>query len=64
MLDADGNVTKAHSMNPVPFIIRDKKVTLRHKGNLTNIAPTILKYMDIAIPDEMKDTRVLLIDEE
>ena len=64
MLDAEGNVKKAHSLNPVPFIVRDKKVSLRHKGDLTNIAPTILKYMDIAIPEEMQDTRVLLLDEE
>jgi 2,3-bisphosphoglycerate-independent phosphoglycerate mutase len=64
MLDAEGNPVKSHSMNPVPFVIRDKKVNLRHRGDLTNIAPTILKYMDIAIPEEMKDTRVLLLDEE
>ena len=64
MLDSEENTTKSHSMNPVPFVIRDKKISLRHKGNLTNIAPTILQYMDIAIPEEMKETRVLLIDEE
>ena len=64
MLDGDGKEKKAHSMNPVPFVVRDKKVNLRHKGDLTNIAPTILKYMDIAIPEEMKDTRVLLVDDE
>ena len=31
----------------------DKKVSLKN-GSLTSVAPTILKYMDIAIPKEMK----------
>ena len=48
MLDKDGTMLTTHSTNPVPFIIRDKHVNLKHKGDITQIAPTILKYMDIA----------------
>ena len=42
----------------------DKRVSLKHKGDLTEIAPTILKYMDIAIPKEMKETKTLFIEED
>ncbi len=64
MLDKNGEIITTHSMNPVPFIIRDKHVTLKHRGDLTQIAPTILKYMDIAIPKEMKDTKTLFVEED
>ena len=61
MIDDDGNICTTHSLYPVPFIITDKKVKLEN-GNLTQVAPTILKYMDIALPKEMKDTKPLIID--
>lgn len=64
MLNSDGEAMKVHSMNPVPFIIRDKHVNLKHKGDITQIAPTIIKYMDIAIPKQMKSTRTLFNDED
>lgn len=64
MLDENGNVLTTHSMNPVPFVIRDKYVKLKHKGNITQIAPTILNYMDIAIPKSMQDTKSLFVDDE
>ena len=37
----------------------DKKIKLEN-GDLTSFAPTLLKYMDIAIPKEMKNTEILL----
>lgn len=64
MLSESGEIITTHSMNPVPFIIRDKHVNLKHKGNISQIAPTILKYMDIAIPKEMKETKTLFNEEE
>ena len=64
MLDNDGGVITTHSTNPVPFIIRDKHVDLKHKGDITQIAPTILRYMDIAIPKEMKETKTLFHEED
>ena len=44
--------SKFDGVGLVPFIMCDKKVKLT-KGSLSNIAPTILKYMDIAVPKEM-----------
>ena len=49
-----------NTINPVPFIITDNKVKIEN-GDLTNVAPTILKYMDISIPKEMKDTDDLFV---
>lgn len=64
MLDSEGNKITTHSMYPVPFVIRDKHVSLKHKGDITQIAPTILKYMDIAIPKQMDGTKTLFQEEE
>ena len=38
----------------------DDKIKLKSTGSLINIAPTILDYMDIARPVEMKDSESLL----
>jgi 2,3-bisphosphoglycerate-independent phosphoglycerate mutase len=57
MIDYDtGTPFTAHTTNPVPFIacgeaFRGK--TLRTGGRLADIAPTMLKAMGIAIPEEM-----------
>ena len=59
MINEDGTPNKGHTANPVPFIIRDKNVVLKSKGYITQVAGTILKYMDIAIPKEMKDAGIL-----
>ena len=40
-----------------------EKITLKEKGDLTNIAPTILKYMDIAIHKEMKESKDLILED-
>jgi bisphosphoglycerate-independent phosphoglycerate mutase (AlkP superfamily) len=37
----------------------DKKIKLEN-GDLISFAPTLLKYMDIAIPKEMKNTEILI----
>lgn len=58
MIDEEGNKVTTHSLYPVPFIITDKKVKLKN-GDLTMVAPTILKYMDIALPRDMKQTKDL-----
>ena len=61
MLNLDGTPCTTHSTALVPFIVCDKKVKLKEKGSLVNVAPTILDYMDIAIPKEMEETESLLI---
>ncbi len=61
MLDEFNNPVTTHTTSKVPFIITDPNVSLKKSGDLTNVAPTILEYMDIALPDEMADTPSLLI---
>lgn len=61
MIDEEENPVTTHTLAKVPFIIVDEGITLKEEGDLTNIAPTILDYMDIAKPKEMKDTESLII---
>ena len=53
-INEDGSPNTAHTLNPVPFFIIDKswKGNIQ-PGKLGDIAPTILKMMDIDIPAEM-----------
>ena len=60
--DGDAPVT-SHSMAPVPFILMDKHVKLKEKGTITMVIPTLLEYVDIAIPKEMKETKSLIVKE-
>jgi len=55
MLDEQGNVMTAHSMNEVPFLLvhLNEKDTNLHNGKLCDIAPTILDLMKIKKPIEM-----------
>lgn len=59
MLDDNNKVVTTHTLSKVPFIILDKNVSLKKEGDLTMVAPTILEYMDIALPEEMKETEDL-----
>lgn len=43
----------AHTTDPVPFILVQKKVRLREGGVLADVAPTVLELMGIDIPKEM-----------
>lgn len=54
MKNEDGSPNTAHTLNPVPLFIIDKhwRGTVR-SGKLGDIAPTILKMMNIPIPAEM-----------
>lgn len=60
MVDDNGNKITKHTTNPVPFIVTDKNIMLNDvNGNLSNIAPTILEYMNINIPVEMTSKSLL-----
>ena len=50
-----GEVLTSHTINPVPFIYvtNDPKKQLREGGILSDIAPTMLEEMGMAIPVEM-----------
>ena len=63
MINPDGSPCTTHTTSKVPFIIVDNKIKMQETGTLVNVAPTILDYMDIAIPSEMADTESLLIEE-
>ena len=51
-------VTK-HTTNPVWFIVTDKNYTIAPGGKLANIAPSILKYLNINIPLEMDEKPII-----
>lgn len=53
-INEDGTPNTAHTLNPVPLFIIDKtwKGNVQ-PGKLGDIAPTILKMMDISIPEQM-----------
>lgn len=54
MIDSDGNIMTAHSLNDVPLInISDDARPLSDGGRLCDIAPTLLKLMGLEIPEEM-----------
>lgn len=61
MQNENGERVTTHTTSMVPFILTDEKVKLKEIGDLTNVAPTILEYMDIAVPKEMKETASLII---
>ncbi len=60
MFDENKVPVTTHTLSKVPFIILDNKVKLADDGSLINVAPTILEYMDIAVPKEMADTPSLI----
>lgn len=54
MLEQDGDIITAHSLNPVPFLVISKKpVTLRENGVLADVAPTMLEMLGLDKPVEM-----------
>jgi len=60
MLYPDGSPSPAHSKNPVPFIAISPSIKkLRSKGELSDIAPTILQVLGIPKPKEMTGTSLL-----
>ena len=52
MLDEEGKPFTAHTTNPVPVIVTDKNVEVS-SGILSDVAPTLLHYMEIPQPKEM-----------
>ncbi len=62
MINDDGSICTTHTTSVIPFILCDEKVKLQKTGSLVNVAPTILDYMDIAIPKEMEGTESLIVE--
>lgn len=59
MLKEESKIKTTNTTNKVPMIITDNKIKLTN-GTLTGVAPTILSYMDISIPESMKDSKILI----
>lgn len=55
MVEEDGHIHTAHTLNPVPLILVDdsRKKNIIKSGSLADIAPTILRIMGIDKPQQM-----------
>jgi len=55
MIYPDGSQRPAHSMNPVILLVADpaKAIKKVKNGGLADVAPTLLKILDLPKPDEM-----------
>lgn len=57
MIDEKGNKITSHTANPVPMYLvseKHKKIKLQKNKSIANIAPTILKLLNIEIPSSME----------
>ena len=63
MIDYEtGEIFTAHTTNPVPFIACGETFigrTMRTGGRLADIAPTMLKAMDLPVPSEMTGEAII-----
>ncbi len=59
MLNDDGSVNTAHSLNPVPFIVTAGADRLDGEGILADVAPTALALLGIEQPSEMTGRSLL-----
>lgn len=60
----DGQVNTGHTKSPVPFILVAPPTwvsagTLRHEGELTDVAPTVLDCLGLPVPPEMTGRSLL-----
>jgi 2,3-bisphosphoglycerate-independent phosphoglycerate mutase len=51
--DENGKPFTSHTLSPVPFIVTDNNIKLSGNGKLSDIAPTMLDYMNIKKPINM-----------
>jgi len=59
MLEPDGvNPHTAHTTNLVPLVLTSERFNLRQSGELSDIAPTILGMLGVAIPVDMTGKRL------
>ena len=59
MYEADGSPFTAHTTNPVPFVVCGYDCELREGGKLCDIAPTMLKIMNLEQPAEMSGESIV-----
>lgn len=60
MMNPDGSPFTAHTTNPVPFLVAGAgDVKLREGGCLADIAPTMLPYIGLPVPQEMTGKSII-----
>lgn len=60
MFDENDNIITYHSMNKVPFILCERKLHLvLDNASLSDIAPTLLNYLNLKVPAEMTGKNLL-----
>ena len=62
----DGSINTGHTRNPVPFILADfgeprRIPVLRDKGELADVAPTVLELLDLRKPSEMTGNSLVAV---
>jgi len=61
----DGAINTGHTKNPVPFVLADfssedlPRWALREKGELTDVAPTVLELLGLQKPEEMTGSSLI-----
>lgn len=58
MIDDKGNKVTSHTSNPVPVYIvsnKYKKIKIKKNKSIANIAPTVLKLLNLDIPETMQE---------
>ena len=58
-INEDGSPNTAHTTNPVPVWILDKRITHIKEGKLADVAPTVLELMGIEKPQSMTGVSLL-----
>ena len=58
-INPDGSPNTAHSTNPVPCFAINTGFEKIENGKLGDIAPTILKIMEVEVPEEMTGERLI-----
>ncbi len=53
LVDENGTPVTSHTTNPVPFIVCKHGYELLNDGNLGDIAPTLLKVLNLKQPEQM-----------
>ena len=64
MLEPDGvSPHTAHTTSPVPLVVTASGVRVRDGGGLSDLAPTVLALLGLAVPEEMTGAPLAVVEE-